>query len=58
MNRIVPAVVAVAAVVAVTLILLLRTSSPQYPKMLNISAISYPNGVYLYDVYVGDTRSP
>jgi len=58
MNRIVPAVVAVAVVIAVALILLLRTSSPQYPKTLNISAISYPNGVYLYDVYVGGNEIP
>ncbi|AEA11873.1 hypothetical protein TUZN_0377 [Thermoproteus uzoniensis 768-20] len=58
MNRVIPAVIAVAVIIIVVVILLLKPFSPQYPKILNVSAISYPNGVYLYDVYVGSNKVP
>ncbi len=56
-NAIFLAVIA-AVVIVVALVLIMQRTTPQFPKSLNLSSISYPNGVYIYDVYVGNSVIP
>lgn len=49
---------AAVVVIAAALVLVTQRATPQFPKFLNLSNISYPNGVYVYDVYVGNSTLP
>lgn len=59
MNKTVLMVAIIAVVVVViAVVLILRPQTQQFPKVLNVSSLSQPDGVYVYDVYVGRNKVP